>query len=210
MKSVFPQQQRFHHFALFLLILFYLAGCASQLPAPQQGQPLPAPERERALDNLQQYQLTAAVSVKSPTDNVSGSLNWQQRDRDYQAHLTNLLGFTVFKLATTAQGVLVEVDGQTHQAQDASALLDYLSGWSLPIEEMQLWLKGLPGPSSEDLQYDAMGRLTHFTLLDSQQRRWQVSYSEFFPDALSLPKKMQLQSQDTRLKLAIKGWQLSQ
>jgi len=207
-KSILFNRQQHRHLLVLLAAVFYLSACSSSPQAPISNRPLPAQERERALDNLQQYQLNAAISVKSPTENVSGTLSWQQQNNYYQAQLTNFLGITVFHLTTSAQGVLVEVDGQQHHAQNASALLDYLSGWSLPIEEMQLWLKGLPGPSSEDLQYDAMGRLTSFTLLDSQQRRWQVKYSEFHPDALSLPKKMQLQSPDTRLKLLIKNWQL--
>ncbi len=188
------------------LALCLLAGCASK-PAPVASRPLPAAEREQALDAMTEFQVVAALGVKSPGDNVSGTLKWQQKGVYYQANMTNFLGLTVFELETHQQGATVKVDGKTHQALSASALLDYLSGWSLPIEEMQLWLKGLPGPSSENLQRDGLGRLVRFTLIDSQQRQWQVEYTDFFPDARSLPRKMQLQSGDTRLKLVIKGWQ---
>jgi outer membrane lipoprotein LolB len=201
-KTVFLKQNLWAGCLLGLL----LTGCASQ-PAPQVSRPLPATEREQALDAMTEYKVVAALGVKAPGENVSGTLNWQQHGEYYQASMTNFLGLTVFELETHQQGATVKVDGQTHQAMSAGALLDYLSGWSLPIEEMQLWLKGLPGPSSENLQRDGMGRLTSFTLTDSRDRQWQVSYSDFFPDAKSLPRKMQLQSGDTRLKLVIREWQ---
>lgn len=212
MKSALSSKIKTSGWLLLATMLLLQAGCATapqsahQATAAQQ-RPLTAQQREQALDTMQQFTLTASLGVKSATDNVSGNLSWQQNGAYYQAKLTNILGITVFDLVTSPDGVTVETDGKVHQADNASALLDYLSGWSLPIEEMQLWLRGLPGPSSEDLQYDAMGRLTGFTLLDSQQRRWQVRYTGFFADPLSLPQKMQLDSTDIRLKLKIKNWQ---
>ena len=188
------------------LVSLLLTGCASQ-PAPQASPPLPAAEREQALDAMTEFTVLATLGVTTPGESVSGNLNWQQNGAFYQTSMTNFIGLTVFELTTHANGATVKVDGETHQAMSAGALLDYLSGWSLPIEEMQLWLKGLPGPSSENLQRDGMGRLTSFTLTDSRGRQWQVSYSDFFPDAKSLPRKMRLQSGDTLLKLVIREWQ---
>lgn len=188
------------------LLSLLVTGCASK-PEPSISRPLPATEREQALDAMTEFKVVAALGVKAPGENVSGTLNWQQRGEYYEASMTNFLGLSVFELQTHAGGATVQVNGETHQAMSAGALLDYLSGWSLPIEEMQLWLKGLPGPSSENLRRDGMGRLISFTLTDSRLKQWQVSYSDFFPDAKSLPRKMQLQSGDTRLKLVIREWQ---
>lgn len=188
------------------LLGLLVTGCASK-PEPSISRPLPATEREQALDAMTEFKVVAALGVKAPGENVSGTLNWQQRGEYYEASMTNFLGLSVFELQTHAGGATVQVNGETHQAMSAGALLDYLSGWSLPIEEMQLWLKGLPGPSSENLRRDGMGRLISFTLTDSRLQQWQVSYSDFFPDAKSLPRKMQLQSGETRLKLVIREWQ---
>jgi outer membrane lipoprotein LolB len=201
-KTVFLKQNLWASCLLGLL----LTGCASQ-PATQVSRPLPAAEREQALDAMTEFKVLATLGVTTPGESVSGNLKWQQDGAYYQTSMTNFLGFSVFELQTHAGGAIVKVNGETHQAMSAGALLDYLSGWSLPIEEMQLWLKGLPGPSSENLQRDGMGRLTSFTLTDSRGRQWQVSYSDFFPDAKSLPRKMRLQSDETLLKLVIREWQ---
>ena len=191
-----------------VLVVLFLSGCASWQQPRVAEIPLPAQERQQQLATLNQFELTASLGVKAPGDSVSGSLNWVQQDGFYTADLNNFIGINIFKLQTTAEGALVQVSGETHQAQSAAALLDYLSGWSLPIEEMPLWLKGMTGASSSDLRFDPMGRLTSFSLLDSQNRRWQVSYPKFFPDRLSLPRQINLESSDTKLKLVIRQWKM--
>ena len=194
-------------FVVFSLILTGCASTGSQLKAVV---PLSAQQRQAQLEQLQEFSLAGALNVKSPEESVSGILNWQQQGPYFQANMTTFVGISVFELETDARGATVKADGETHQAQSASALLDYLSGWSLPIEEMPLWLKGVASTESFNHQWDAQGRLTSFTLKDSQQRDWQVSYREFFPDALALPQLIVLDSKadGSRIKLVVRKWQL--
>lgn len=191
-----------------VLAALLLNGCASWQQPKVAEIPFPAQERQQQLAALTQFELNAALNVKAPGDSVSGSLNWVQQREFYTADLNSFIGMNIFKLQTSAEGALVQVSGESHQAQSAAALLNYLSGWSLPIEEMPLWLKGMTGTSSSDLRFDPMGRLVSFSLLDSQNRRWQVTYSKFFPDRLSLPKQINLESSDTKLKLVIRQWKM--
>lgn len=183
-------------------------NACSLAPQGPVEMPLPQNEREARLQQMQQFSLDASIGVKSPKDSVTGSLEWQQTGDDYQAAMRNVLGLTVFELTNTATGATVVVDGKTHRGDSAGELLNYLSGWSLPIEEMPLWIRGLPSLSSQNLQRDSLGRVQSFTLIDSQQRQWQVTYNEFFADSLSLPRKITLQSADSRLKLVIREWNL--
>ena len=194
----------------FVVFSLILTGCASNSSQLKPVIPLSAQQRQLQLEQLQEFTLAGALNVKSPEESVSGSLNWQQQGPYFQANMTNFVGISIFELETDALGATVKADGETHKAQSASALLDYLSGWSLPIEEMPLWLKGVASSESFNHQWDAQGRLTSFTLKDSQERDWQVSYNEFFPDALALPKRIQLDSKadGSRIKLVVRKWQL--
>jgi outer membrane lipoprotein LolB len=194
--------------SLFLLCGLLLSGCASWQPPVVAELPLPAKQRQQQLAQLTHFSLVASLGVKAPANKVSGSLNWQQQDQQYSASMNNFIGINIFQLETDADGARVTVSGDTHQAASADVLLDYLSGWSLPIADMPLWLKGMAGQNSSDLRWDPLGRLTSFSLLDSRQRRWQVSYLSFFPDRLSLPEKIVLQSSDTKLTLVIRQWTL--
>lgn len=199
---------RYNAFLPPMLLALLLSGCASWQQPKVAEIPLPAQERQQQLATLNQFELNAALLVKAPGESVTSSLNWVQQGEFYTADLNNFVGINIFKLQTTAEGALVQVSGEQHQATTAAALLEYLSGWSLPIEEMPLWLKGMTGSGSSDLRFDPMGRLTSFSLLDSQNRRWQVSYTKFFPDRLSLPRQINLESSDTKLKLVIRQWKM--
>jgi outer membrane lipoprotein LolB len=194
----------------FVVFSLILTGCASNSSQLKPVIPLSAQQRQLQLEQLQEFSLAGALNVKSPEESVSGILNWQQQGPYFQANMTTFVGISVFELETDARGAKVKADGETHKAQSASALLDYLSGWSLPIEEMPLWLKGVASSESFNHQWDAQGRLTSFTLKDSQGRDWQVSYREFFPDALALPQLIVLDSKadGSRIKLVVRKWQL--
>lgn len=184
-----------------------ISACSLAPQGPVE-MPLAQNEREARLQQMHHFSLDASIGVKSPKDSVTGSLEWQQTGDHYQAAMRNVLGLTVFELTTTTHGATVVVDGKTHQGNSAAELLNYLSGWSLPIEEMPMWIRGLPSLSSQNVKRDSLGRVQSFTLIDSQQREWQVTYTEFFADSLSLPRKITLQSVDSRLKVVIREWTL--
>lgn len=194
--------------AVTLSLIGVLSGCSVLSSTPSNETMTNLPQRQKELKALTAFSLSAGIYVKTPEKGVSGSLEWQQQGDYYQASMQNMFGLNVFAISTNKTGAEVKVDGQTHTAESAAVLLDYLSGWSLPIEEMPLWLKGMAGQSANTLSYDALGRLQSFTLLDNQGREWQVSYPEFFANRLALPKRILLESADTRIKLAIREWQL--
>lgn len=195
---------------LALLAIFLLASaCSSTKNLPGQIEVLPQQQRQQQLAELNNFTVQAAVGIKSPAETVSGNLRWQQQNASaYQARLANMLGISLFELTANAELTELLVRGERYQAADASNLLWQLAGWSIPLHDMALWLRGLPGDSATELQYDTAGRLVSFNLTDSTGIRWQLTYRSFFDDALSLPKQLQLQSADTQVRLVIRSWQL--
>ncbi|MDX3773840.1 lipoprotein insertase outer membrane protein LolB [Chromatiaceae bacterium AAb-1] len=191
-----------------ILITFLLTGCTlfSGKSAIQQ-QPLDAAKREQQLLLLNQFSLQASLGVRTPDENISGNLSWQQHNSSYQARLNNFLGISLFELNQTPTGSDILIRGEHYYDTDAGSLLLQLSGWSIPLTDMPLWLKGLPGENSADIEYDEHGRAIAFVLTDSNGIRWQLQYLSFFNDAMSLPKTLQLHSTDTRIKLVIRNWQ---
>ena len=156
---------------------------------------------------LQQFDLQASLGIKTPDDSISGNLHWQQDSATYNARLSNFLGISLFELSETEQGSAITIKGETYRAVDTSTLLLQLSGWSMPLHDMPLWLRGLPGSKGRDIMRDEFGRVTAFNLTDSTGIVWQLRYQSFFPDALALPKLLLLSSSDTQIKLVIRNWQ---
>ena len=198
----------FRKLALLAIFLF-ISACSTTKNLPGQTEVLPQHQRQQQLAALHNFTVQASVGIKSPAETVSGNLRWQQQDASaYQARLANMLGISLFELTANAELTELLVRGERYQAADASNLLWQLAGWSIPLHDMALWLRGLPGDSATELKYDAAGRLVSFSLTDSTGIRWQLTYRSFFDDALSLPKQLQLQSADTQVRLVIRSWQL--
>lgn len=194
---------------VMLAVLVLSSACSSTKSLAGKAEVLPQPQRQQQLAALENFTVQASVGIKSPAETVNGNLRWQQQDATaYQARLANMLGISLFELTASSELTELLVRGERYQAADASNLLWQLAGWSIPLHDMALWLRGLPGDSATNLQYDAAGRLVSFTLTDSTGIRWQLTYRSFFDDALSLPRQLQLHSADTQVRLVIRSWQL--
>lgn len=198
----------FYQPALMLLFCLLLNGCSLWQRPVTPEQPLAANEREQRIMALQQFELQASLGIKAPDDSISGNLQWQQlNSADYQAQLRHFSGASLFELSHSSAGSAIKIRGDTYTAVDTSSLLLQLAGWSVPLHDMPLWLRGLPGARGRNVVRDEFGRVTSFSLTDSTGIVWQLRYLSFFPDALALPKQLLLNSSDTQIKLVIRNWQ---
>ena len=198
----------FYQPGLMLLFCLLLNGCSLWQRPVSVEQPLAANERERRIMALQQFELQATLSIKTPQDSVTGNLQWQQlNSADYQAQLRHFSGVSLFELSESQSGSAITIKGDTYTAVDTSSLLLQLAGWSVPLHDMPLWLRGLPGAKGRNIVRDEFGRVTGFSLTDSTGIVWQLRYQSFFPDALALPKRLLLTSSDTQIKLVMRNWQ---
>tara|TARA_R100001443_G_scaffold16613_1_gene26927 strand:+ start:41677 stop:42282 length:606 start_codon:yes stop_codon:yes gene_type:complete len=189
-------------------LLLITSGC-SLLSKPSPAPALDNKSRLAQLTAIEQYRLQASVGIKTPEESVSGNLNWQQHNTEhFKARLANFFGISLFELTNDAQGSSILVRGERYQAADPGSLLWQLAGWSMPLDDMPLWLKGIPGAKASAVEYDDLGRVLAFQLVDSTGIIWQLRYQSFFADALALPQKIKLSSDDTTISFYIRSWQL--
>ncbi|MDP5136419.1 lipoprotein insertase outer membrane protein LolB [Rheinheimera baltica] len=193
---------------IICISLYLLTGCSLFQRPTAIEPPLAGSVREQQLIAMQNFTLQASIGIKTQQDSISGNLTWQQQDTlQYQARLSNGLGISLFALQQKPFSSELTVKGETYQAADADTLLLQLTGLSMPLADMPLWLRGLPGNNSTDVVYDTFGRVTRFNLTDSSGVLWQLEYQSFFADALALPKRLRLTSSDTQIKVVIRSWQ---
>lgn len=193
-------------FFLIILLTFLLNGCSS-VGQQSPSERISAELRQQQLQALTHFSLQASLGIKTPDDSVSGSLRWQQQDSAYQAKLNNVLGISLFELTQNDNNSSILIQGERYQADNAGSLLLQLTGWTMPLDDMPLWLKGLPGKNSRNLLLDEQGRVTAFSLTDSDGTEWQLQYQSFFNDSLSLPRRLTIHSDDIQIKLVIRSWQ---
>nr|WP_301003858.1 lipoprotein insertase outer membrane protein LolB [Arsukibacterium sp.] len=184
------------------------SGC-SLLSQPAPAKTLDSSKRLERITAIEQYTVQASVGIKTPDESVSGNLTWQQHNTEhYKARLANFLGISLFELTNNADGSSILLRGEQYQAVDTSSLLWQLAGWSMPLADMPLWLKGMPGQAATAIEYDELGRVKAFQLVDSTGIAWQLRYQSFFTDELALPQKINLTSDDTKIRFHIRSWQL--
>ena len=186
---------------LIILSLLWLAGCtyrAEQAPAGSwQAQ-------QNTLTQLQDWQLSAKLGIITPDERGSLSLFWRQNSNDYRMNLTNVVGKRVFDLSRSGQNVqLTDSNGQIHHASNARDLVQELTGWDLPVEQLSYWIKGLPG-IGDQVTYDEHQRPKTISA-----HGWQLQYLGYTQiDGLWLPSRLNLTHDDTQLRLAISQWEL--
>tara|TARA_R110002126_G_scaffold33382_24_gene104536 strand:- start:440 stop:1045 length:606 start_codon:yes stop_codon:yes gene_type:complete len=189
-------------------LLLLSSGC-SLISKPATVTPLDNKSRLLQLNAIERYSLQASVGIKTPDESLSGNLTWQQHNTEhYKARLANFLGMSLFELTNNTDGSSILVRGERYQAVDTSSLLWQMAGWSMPLADMPLWLKGIPGNAASAIEYDNLGRVQAYQLTDSTGIVWQLRYQSFFADELALPQKINLSSDDTQISFHIRSWQL--
>ncbi|MDX1676920.1 lipoprotein insertase outer membrane protein LolB [Arsukibacterium sp.] len=189
-------------------ILLLTSGCSLfSKPAPVLA--LDNKNRQAQIAAITEYTVQASVGIKTPDESVSGNLTWQQQTIEhYHARLANFLGISLFELSHNQHGSSIMLRGELYQAVDTSSLLWQLAGWSMPLSDMPLWLKGIPGAAATAIQYDEAGRVRAFSLVDSAGIVWQLEYQRFFDSALALPQRILLTSDDITVRFHIRSWQI--
>ena len=132
------------HFISFLLLIS-LAGCTSLPDGPDQQVDLPA--QLEALKQVNDWKIQGKMALRDNQQAVSANLLWKARPGDVHFRLTNTLGITLVNLQQQQNTVTLEADDKTFEGDDASRLIEQVTGWQVPVTALLNWVKGLPGPT---------------------------------------------------------------
>lgn len=188
---------------LFLTAL--LAGCATV-------QPTPVPEvdwvaRLAAAQGLAGWRMSGRVAVVVGEDGGSAGIDWRQTGATSDVALTGPLGVGSLRAVLAEDGLMLEDSaGERLQGAPAEALLQARLGAAVPFGHLRYWLLGSPAPGEPYQPAPAApGGPAAF-----EQGGWTVSIGRLEPSAgVSLPTRLQVSREDTRLKLVVTGWTLS-
>ncbi|MFV0278794.1 MAG: lipoprotein insertase outer membrane protein LolB [Parahaliea sp.] len=185
-----------------LLLLALLAGCAS---TPQQGQgERPWREHRNQVEALQQWQARGKLALRNGQQAQSATLLWQQRGGASELQLSGPLGMAATRIL--ADGQTLEIHrGDEVRVLDISTprAITLNTGWDLPLAALPYWLRGIPQPGTEGSRLHVEQGL----LRSLSQDGWKVrfdSYARF--GNYTLPTRLQVQRQDTSVKLLLNDW----
>lgn len=184
-----------------------LSGCS--LLQPHSDKPLPEFQQQAQLAQLQHWQIKGKLAIRQVNQQpVALDMHWHQQGDQFHITFTKLFK-TVLEVKQDQFGAwLRDPDGKEHRAADAQLLIQNLTGWVLPLNHMQQWIKGVPLDASA--QYNAIGDVIS---IESQlhQQPWSIKISDHTQaQGLTLPSSLTLKNQGNFLKLKIYEWTFDQ
>lgn len=159
-----------------------------------------------AVANAYAWQLNGKILVKTPNDKSSANLFWLHSPEHDEMKLTSILGTSILSLVIDSNFATLNVDGKTYRDSDANQLLKRLTGWSIPVEFIPLWVTGQFGEDTRIITRDLKGRPKY--LITNDLFPWEITIKSWQRiDNVQLPKLIVLQQPNLNLKIQINHWQ---
>ncbi|WP_346797523.1 lipoprotein insertase outer membrane protein LolB [Halomonas sp. Bachu 37] len=200
---------RYSRFSRFLLtgaLLVLVAGCATQEPAAegerQRGQ---WEAQQDELAQLDSWRLAGKAGLRTPEDSTSANLDWNQYPHYFRMLISGPFGGGRSVLEGREGRYSLTTGEGRFEADTPEALMEEQLGWSLPVEAMPAWVRGLPGEhATYRLENDELGFPNHL-----QQDGWEIDYRDWERvRELWLPRRMILNYGDLRVTLVVNEWHL--
>ena len=133
-----------------LSMLLVLSGC-SQFSAKEQltgsGQASSWQAHKQQITPIDAWQINGKLGIRSEQESGSAILFWLQRQDYFDISLSGPLGQGSTRLTGRQGAVSLEIANRgTFTATTAEALMQQQLGWSLPVEHLLWWVRGLPAP----------------------------------------------------------------
>ena len=163
-------------------------------------------QRAKQIVAFEEWGLVGKFSLDDGEDGGSGRLSWDVQPAGSDLGFRGVLGRGAWQLQVREHNAtLKEADGTVQTAADVNELIHNRIGWSVPIEALAWWVRGLKAPGEiGHEQFDADGRL-----LNLQQHGWTVEFKRYRSiGEIVLPVRLEAQRDSYRVKLAVGRWRL--
>ena len=96
--------------------------------------------------------------------------------------------------------------GKSYSAEDPEDLMQELFGYSLPVNGLQFWMRGIPDPEQvyASLELDEQGRLKQLN-----QAGWLIDYNRYHDGKPAMPAFIKISNKTLNAKIVIDHWSLN-
>jgi outer membrane lipoprotein LolB len=189
--------------AFVAVALLLLGACATQ-----QGVDLPDisrwESRQVILGQLDKWQFSGRIAVKTSDDGFNGKLRWIQDEGSFRATVSGPLGIGTIRIEGDGDSVeITDKDGTATVLQDIEMELYYRYGWTIPVESLRYWVLGIPDPRVPvETDFDEFDRVSHM-----KQRGWSVDVGAYREaGGQQMPARLVANSRETSVRLVIDKW----
>lgn len=198
-------------------IVLLLQGCMTAPPAPPPDdsytteKPDDWNERRERLADFNQWELQGKVAVRHDDGTDSAVIRSWNQDGDYFRieMSSSFMGMGTVRMEGSPESLMItDPDGETYQSADPEQLIQETLGWTLPVEALYYWIRGLPVPDSEhELFFDPEGRIAYL-----RQHGWELNFDDLQTlDGLpEVPRSLTATRDNLRLRLVLTSWRPQQ
>ena len=194
------------HIFTFALI-FFLASCA--IP-PQPTVSLNSSIHQLSLAQQTHWLIKGKLGFKSPDKKQSANFRWQQTQQNYQLNMTSIIGTSLLNMQGDEQGVTLITDDETYNDSDPSHLIWRVTGWQIPVEKLQFWIKG-QHQSNDVVLTSEQGWVRQLQPICNNCQNWLINYDNYkLVNEIWLPHKVVLLNSldNSQLLIRINKWDL--
>ncbi|MDD8059932.1 MULTISPECIES: lipoprotein insertase outer membrane protein LolB [Shewanella] len=185
---------------IIIATMLLLTGCS--ITPSEPFTPIDVTEASQA----KSWELQGKIAVKTADDKFSTNLYWFHQPLANDLRLTTALGTTVLTLTTNEGMATLEVDGKTYHDRNAQDLLTGISGWSIPLNSLPLWITGQIGENDTIVSYNPDGTIKQL-ISDDPQANWHVSFNSWQQQSgASVPKLLTIKRNDVQIKIQSNQW----
>jgi outer membrane lipoprotein LolB len=188
-------------YAWVILSFIFISGCSTTIPDNL------VPVSVERVEQAQAWEMQGKLAVRTADDKFSTNLYWLHTQLFNELKLTTMLGTTVLSLTSTMGDTVLELDGKTYTDTDAQRLLTRITGWTIPIEALPLWITGQLSSGDELVSQDSLNRPVSIVNAN-QLPPWKVDFKSWQTQSgAELPRLLDLKRDDIQLKIQISQWQ---
>lgn len=184
-------------------IVLLVSACSATPPLPPDADSFEA--HRATLTDLQQWSFSGRIAVQSASGADSASLKWEQNGDDIRMALSGPVGIKEAILTRREGRLTLERNGEQQVLAPAEDPLLAEFGWTLPLNHLPYWLRGLPDPDLPiEQQTTTGGRLSVLN-----QAGWALEYRDYQEvSGRALPRRISFSRADVSGKILLKEWQL--
>ncbi len=160
--------------------------------------------RQAILGELDKWQFSGRIAVKTSDDGFNGKLRWVQDEDSFVATVSGPLGIGTVRIEGNVEGVkITDKNGTTTVLRDIESELYYRYGWTIPVESLRYWVLGIPDPRvPAETDFDDHDRVSHM-----KQRGWSVDVGRYREaGGQQMPARLVASSRETSVRLVIDKW----
>jgi outer membrane lipoprotein LolB len=189
---------------LTLLVVLVLAACAAR---EQRSAGAWLDERESLFAAHPVWTVSGRVGLSDGQRGGSLSFEWQADGEAHEVHLRTMTGGKQWRLRFDQRTAYLEgSDVGELWGSEPDPLVEAAVGWPIPVRALSFWIRGLIPPEHEGRIFFAADG----TLDRADSPPWHLEFQRFEHSDLALmPSRMQATSQNYRVRLVLRNWNLS-